>query len=46
MRTPYGDIDDRVRAIAMAMDLTPIIWTGCANSLDIKLGLILIILPL
>jgi peptidoglycan/xylan/chitin deacetylase (PgdA/CDA1 family) len=28
MRPPYGDIDDRVRAISMAMDLTPVIWTG------------------
>ncbi|KAG8744863.1 chitin deacetylase [Ceratobasidium sp. 428] len=28
MRPPYGDIDDRVRAIAMAMNLTPVIWTG------------------
>jgi peptidoglycan/xylan/chitin deacetylase (PgdA/CDA1 family) len=27
MRPPYGDIDDRVRAIAMAMGMTPIIWT-------------------
>jgi peptidoglycan/xylan/chitin deacetylase (PgdA/CDA1 family) len=27
MRPPYGDIDDRVRAISMAMGLTPIIWT-------------------
>jgi len=27
MRPPYGDIDDRVRAIAQAMDLTPILWT-------------------
>jgi peptidoglycan/xylan/chitin deacetylase (PgdA/CDA1 family) len=27
MRPPYGDIDDRVRAIAMAMGLTPVIWT-------------------
>ncbi|KAI9608186.1 hypothetical protein KEM48_003455, partial [Puccinia striiformis f. sp. tritici PST-130] len=27
MRPPYGDIDDRVRYIAMAMGLTPIIWT-------------------
>ncbi|TDL28773.1 glycoside hydrolase/deacetylase [Rickenella mellea] len=26
-RPPYGDIDDRVRAIALAMGLTPIIWT-------------------
>ncbi len=27
MRPPYGDIDDRVRAICKAMTLTPIIWT-------------------
>ncbi|KAL4245229.1 hypothetical protein ABKN59_010018 [Abortiporus biennis] len=27
MRPPYGDIDDRVRAISLAMGLTPIIWT-------------------
>jgi len=27
MRPPYGDIDDRVRAICQAMNLTPIIWT-------------------
>lgn len=27
MRPPYGDIDDRVRAIALAMGLVPIIWT-------------------
>jgi len=27
-RPPFGDIDDRVRAIARAMDLTPIIWTS------------------
>jgi len=27
MRPPYGDIDDRVRFIAMEMGLTPIIWT-------------------
>jgi len=27
MRPPYGDIDDRVRAICLAMGLTPIIWT-------------------
>ncbi|KZW00658.1 glycoside hydrolase/deacetylase [Exidia glandulosa HHB12029] len=27
MRPPYGDIDDRVRAIALAMGLTPVIWT-------------------
>ena len=28
MRPPYGDIDDRVRAISMQMGLTPIIWTS------------------
>lgn len=27
MRPPYGDIDDRVRYLSMAMGLTPIIWT-------------------
>jgi hypothetical protein len=26
MRPPYGDIDDRVRAVCMAMGITPIIW--------------------
>ncbi|KAJ7139759.1 hypothetical protein C8R44DRAFT_765336 [Mycena epipterygia] len=26
-RPPFGDIDDRVRAISQAMDLTPVIWT-------------------
>jgi peptidoglycan/xylan/chitin deacetylase (PgdA/CDA1 family) len=28
MRPPYGDIDDRVRAISLAMGLIPIIWTS------------------
>jgi peptidoglycan/xylan/chitin deacetylase (PgdA/CDA1 family) len=27
MRAPYGDLDDRVRAIALAMGLQPIQWT-------------------
>jgi peptidoglycan/xylan/chitin deacetylase (PgdA/CDA1 family) len=27
MRPPYGDIDDRVRAICTAMNLTPVMWT-------------------
>lgn len=27
MRPPYGDIDDRVRAIALAMGMVPVIWT-------------------
>jgi hypothetical protein len=28
MRPPYGDIDDRVRAISLAMGLIPVIWTS------------------
>jgi len=32
MRPPYGDIDDRVRAIALAMGLRPIIWTSYENN--------------
>ncbi|KZO93691.1 carbohydrate esterase family 4 protein [Calocera viscosa TUFC12733] len=31
MRPPYGDLDDRVRAISLAMGMTPIIWTSTAN---------------
>ncbi|KAF8078307.1 chitin deacetylase [Lyophyllum atratum] len=27
MRPPFGDIDDRVRAISTAMGLTPVMWT-------------------
>jgi len=27
MRPPYGDIDDRVRAITLAMGMVPIMWT-------------------
>ncbi|KAL1684082.1 carbohydrate esterase family 4 protein [Schizophyllum commune] len=27
MRPPYGDIDDRVRAISLAMGMVPIIWS-------------------
>jgi len=27
MRPPYGDIDDRVRAICTAMNLIPVMWT-------------------
>lgn len=30
MRPPYGDIDDRVRAICQAMGMTPIIWTAAS----------------
>ncbi|UZJ55235.1 hypothetical protein CBS101457_004555 [Exobasidium rhododendri] len=32
MRPPYGDIDDRVRAICAKMDLTPIIWTSVSQT--------------
>lgn len=31
-RPPYGDIDDRVRAIAAQMGLTPIIWTSVTQN--------------
>lgn len=31
MRPPYGDIDDRVRAICKLLDLTPIIWTSTSG---------------
>ena len=36
MRPPFGDIDDRVRAISLAMGLTPVIWTrtGPASTFD------------
>ncbi|KAJ7108882.1 hypothetical protein C8R43DRAFT_1043830 [Mycena crocata] len=36
MRPPYGDIDDRVRMIALAMGLVPILWTRtpAGNSFD------------
>lgn len=34
MRPPYGDIDDRVRAISLAMGLTPIIWTSINATSD------------
>ena len=27
MRPPFGDIDDRVRAISLAMGMVPIMWT-------------------
>ncbi|KDQ61401.1 carbohydrate esterase family 4 protein [Jaapia argillacea MUCL 33604] len=33
MRPPYGDIDDRVRAIALAMGLVPIIWSRSPSGL-------------
>jgi peptidoglycan/xylan/chitin deacetylase (PgdA/CDA1 family) len=36
MRPPFGDIDDRVRAISLAMGLTPIMWTriNAASTFD------------
>jgi peptidoglycan/xylan/chitin deacetylase (PgdA/CDA1 family) len=34
MRPPYGDIDDRVRAISLAMGLVPIIWTRDASGVQ------------
>ncbi|EPT00738.1 hypothetical protein FOMPIDRAFT_51929 [Fomitopsis schrenkii] len=31
-RPPYGDIDDRVRAISTAMNLIPIVWTRISKT--------------
>ncbi|WVQ81267.1 hypothetical protein IAT38_003390 [Cryptococcus sp. DSM 104549] len=31
-RPPYGDIDDRVRAVAAQMGLTPIIWSSLTDN--------------
>ena len=31
-RPPYGDIDDRVRAVAKAMNLQPVLWTSINDS--------------
>lgn len=31
MRPPYGDMDDRVRAISLAMGMIPMIWTSAPN---------------
>ncbi|KAG8751553.1 chitin deacetylase [Serendipita sp. 396] len=33
-RPPYGDIDDRVRAIGRAMGMTAIIWSEASNHVD------------
>ncbi|THH29777.1 hypothetical protein EUX98_g4413 [Antrodiella citrinella] len=33
MRSPYGDLDDRVRAIALAMGMIPIQWTRAPSGL-------------
>ncbi|VDB93537.1 unnamed protein product [Peniophora sp. CBMAI 1063] len=32
MRPPYGDIDNRVRAIAKAMNLIPVMWTRISET--------------
>lgn len=32
MRPPFGDIDNRVRAISFAMGLVPVIWTRASGS--------------
>ncbi|KAK0531942.1 hypothetical protein OC842_003458 [Tilletia horrida] len=37
-RPPYGDVDDRVRAIANAMGLATHIWTDDTNDFDIAPG--------
>ena len=37
-RPPYGDIDDRVRAISKAMGLEPIMWTRISPSATFDTG--------
>ena len=32
MRPPYGDLDDRVRAICAAMGLTPVMWSSITEN--------------
>jgi peptidoglycan/xylan/chitin deacetylase (PgdA/CDA1 family) len=38
-RPPFGDIDDRVRAIADAMNLIPVIWSFDSRDFEIPLDL-------
>jgi len=38
MRPPYGDIDDRVRAISVAMGLKPVIWTRVSPTVTFDTG--------
>lgn len=38
MRPPYGDIDDRVRAISVAMGLTPSMWTRVSPTVTFDTG--------
>ncbi|KAG6902574.1 hypothetical protein C0995_014580 [Termitomyces sp. Mi166 len=40
MRPPYGDIDDRVRAIALAMGLVPIMWTRTPGDWKVAGGMV------
>ncbi|KZT06315.1 carbohydrate esterase family 4 protein [Laetiporus sulphureus 93-53] len=37
-RPPYGDIDDRVRAIGLAMNLYPVIWTRISKTQTFDTG--------
>jgi len=37
-RPPFGDIDDRVRAIAQAMSLQPVIWTRLSPTVTFDTG--------
>ncbi|KAL9713481.1 chitin deacetylase [Leucoagaricus gongylophorus] len=32
MRPPYGDIDDRIRTVSLAMGMVPIMWTRTPSS--------------
>ncbi|KAI9511791.1 glycoside hydrolase/deacetylase [Russula earlei] len=38
MRPPFGDIDDRVRAICTAMNLVPVIWTRVNSTTTFDTG--------
>jgi peptidoglycan/xylan/chitin deacetylase (PgdA/CDA1 family) len=38
MRPPYGDIDDRVRAISIAMGLQPVIWSRVSANMTFDTG--------
>jgi len=38
MRPPFGDIDDRVRAISLAMGLKPIMWTRISPTATFDTG--------
>jgi len=37
MRPPYGDIDDRVRAICKAMNIVPVLWQYDSNDWKVNL---------